>query len=65
MDLHSLDLWELALPAIERAAVVIQSAPDVLTALASSPATPAPTMVRCTPDLWELALPAIERAAVV
>ncbi|SPO66422.1 protein of unknown function [Pseudomonas sp. JV241A] len=33
------DLWELALPAIERAAVAIQSTPDVLPAPASSPAS--------------------------
>ncbi|SPO66423.1 protein of unknown function [Pseudomonas sp. JV241A] len=52
------------MPAIERAAVAIQSTPDVLPAPASSPARPAPTVDLCTPDLWELALPAIERAAV-
>ncbi|MGF6594450.1 cytochrome c5 [Pseudomonas sp. 2835] len=40
--------WELALPAIERAAVAIQSTPLVLTAPASSPATPTPTMDRRT-----------------
>jgi hypothetical protein len=50
------DLWELALPAIERVALVIQAPPDVLAG--------APTVVLCTPDLWELALPAIERVAV-
>ncbi|MGF6593783.1 hypothetical protein ABIE20_004012 [Pseudomonas sp. 2835] len=45
--LHVPNLWELALPAIERAAVVIQSTPLVLAAPASSPARPAPTNVDC------------------
>ncbi|CAI8909404.1 hypothetical protein EMIT053CA3_40220 [Pseudomonas donghuensis] len=60
MDLCTPDLWELALPAIERAAVVIQTPPDVL-------AVPAPSLASQlrTPNLWELALPAIEREAVV
>ncbi|MGF6595022.1 hypothetical protein, partial [Pseudomonas sp. 2835] len=59
------NLWELALPAIECAALVIQTPPDVLAVPASSPARPAPTMDLHAPDLWELALPAIERTAVV
>ena len=36
------DLWELALPAIGREAVVIQATPDVLTALAPSLASQLP-----------------------
>ncbi|CAI8893574.1 hypothetical protein EMIT053CA3_30257 [Pseudomonas donghuensis] len=36
MDVCTPDLWELALPAIEREAVVIQAPPDVLAGPASS-----------------------------
>ncbi|CAI8701454.1 hypothetical protein EMIT053CA3_100044 [Pseudomonas donghuensis] len=45
VDMCTPDLWELALPAIEREAVVIQATLDVLAVLASSLARPAPTEV--------------------
>jgi len=64
MDLCTPNLWELALPAIERAAVAIQATPDVFGCTGLIAGKPAPTVDLCAPNLWELALPAIERAAV-
>ncbi|CAI8930359.1 hypothetical protein EMIT053CA3_60040 [Pseudomonas donghuensis] len=54
MDLCTPDLWELALPAIERAAVVIQTPPDVLAVLAPSLASQLPQWicVRRTCGSW-------------
>ncbi|CAI8930414.1 hypothetical protein EMIT053CA3_60041 [Pseudomonas donghuensis] len=54
MDLCTPDLWELALPAIERAAVVIQTPSDVLAVLAPSLASQLPQWicVRRTCGSW-------------
>jgi hypothetical protein len=61
MDLCTPDLWELALPAIERAAVAIQTTLDVLAVPASSLARPAPTEVAIQATLDVLAVPASSR----